>query len=182
VRPPLREVEWVKAVLALVQTQPAEGWIEPRYFRVSIPDVFRSEFLGQLESLVDYRAGDRRLFARELEGGLLRFPGLTCEPYLLLQGGRIRRRYRIRGGGAKAILDYTLALLLDDDLGMIGRLARCLSCGKFFLKGPKQRRYCTNECTQRANRAGNAQRVAASRAGMPVAEYRAKRVKRGRRK
>jgi hypothetical protein len=148
-----------------------------------IPDVFRTEFLGQLESLLDSRGNSAvRIFVPDLEGSLLRFPGLTCEPYLLLQRGRIHRRYRVRGGGgAKQVLDYTLALLLDDDLGMLRLLARCPHCKKFFINSAQQRRYCTSDCTRRANREGTRERVAASRSRISVRDYRAKRAKRGRR-
>lgn len=177
-RAPLSELEWVQRVLALVQSQAEEAWIEPRYFNFTIPAAFRAEFLGQLESLMEFRAGNRRLFAPELEGSVLRFQGLTVEPFALLQGGRIYLRNRIRGGNPRAALDYTICLILRDDLGMLERLARCPNCRRFFIKNGQHRRYCTSECTQLANRQGTAQRVAAMRAGMSVAQFRAKRVKR----
>ena len=71
------------------------------------------------------------------------------------------------------MLNYTLALLYDDGLGMLKHLTRCRSCKKFFIKSDERRRFCTDSCMRQATREGTRERVAASREGMTVKQYRA---------
>lgn len=181
---PLSEIEWVQAAFALVQVHTGKSRgqsedlsvtrrIEGRQFKCRIPGEVRDRFLNRLTAFVDRPSHSTMGVARDLHGSLLR--GVTCEPYLVVEESRIHRRYRIKAGPAHAVLDYVTALLLDDDLKLRRRLSRCRSCGHVYLKSFQQRRYCSDECTQQANRKGSAERVAAMRLGMTVDEYRAKR-------
>jgi hypothetical protein len=106
---------------------------------------------------------------------------VLCQPVVVV-GGRLV--YRIFCGDARAAVAYAVVLLLDEDLGLGKRLAECDRCKKFFLvivraKGGRTRRkYCSDECMTKADQAGAAERVAASRDGVTVKQWRARQRRR----
>lgn len=81
-----------------------------------------------------------------------------------------------------ATLDWAACLLLDRGRGYGGKLCECRRCHRLFFEyrpatGRPRRLYCCDEHMQQANDEKGADRVAASREGISVAEWRRRKAR-----
>lgn len=147
----------------------------------TIGDDLRERIAKWFDLIIEDRTAARRTLADELARVKLEVAQI---PFASVGKRRIEVRYRIRSLTLSTALRYAIVLLLDERLGLGRRLGHCQlkSCGRFFLadveaKGRIRRRYCSNEHMREADRAKGAERVAASREGIPVGEWRARKHK-----
>jgi hypothetical protein len=147
----------------------------------TIADDLRNRIASWFDLIIEDRNAVRRTLADEIAGVKLEVAKI---PFACVGKRRLEVRYRIRSLTLSAALRYAIVLLLDERLGLGRRLGHCQlnSCGRFFLadvgaKGRIRRRYCTDEHMLQADRARGGERVAASREGISVAEWRARKHK-----
>lgn len=202
----MSELEWVEHAISLVNAPfVTEGLIRrlcasggPEFSREGgraidgpivgvIPDAERRRVAAWFDQIIADHGGA----ARKLRDEVLKAKGsVVCIPFPFeeaYQKGRrrISNRYRILCPNIEAALRYTLVLLLDEDLGIGKRLARCElgsdkhracdptcePCHRYFLKSPERRRYCCDEHADRANAVTASLRVMASRKQTPLNEF-----------
>jgi hypothetical protein len=146
----------------------------------AIPESTRTRLIEWLDRIIEDRASAQEQLASEACSAIR---DVVCIPFPFeeeaLKGRhklrRIGVRYRILSPTVSAALRYTLPLLLDEQLGLGKRLARCRLCKRFFLRTTERRRYCSDAHMVAANAATGSERVLASRKGIPVAEWRRRR-------
>lgn len=169
-----RRITVEQAALLMTAAQPSPAG------DVLITDALHGRLAGWLQRVIDSGTRARGNLSLAVNDVMRE---VRCRPIVIVKPTGIRLEYEAHCRDIVSAAAYAVCLLLDESLDFGKRLGRCVYCENFFLAqrktGRRRTRYCSDEHMGAADRAKGAERVAASRKGISVKQWRAQQTRMG---